>query len=232
MILDTTTRSIEALLASSVATNQLQILASWTDLTTSTTVSGATPVLTNGTTAVTVTAAPGSSTQRNVYAISVFNNDTTSATVTIRYNDNGTYYKLVTVTLQVGETLSYTDVNSWQILSPDGAVVTTNSTTYQPATVVAGVTTKTGTSFTPGLGDAGSVVDCSNASAISVTIPPNSGTAFPIGTFMFFKQGGAGTVTVVAGSGVTLRAPNGAATIGQHDTRAVVKLDTDTWVIL
>ncbi len=232
MILDTTTRSLEVLLAGSVTANQLQIVASWTDLATGSATSGATPSLTNNTTAVTVVAAPSSGTQRNVYAVSIFNADTVAATATVRYNDNGTYYKIVTVTIQPGHTLNYTDVNSWQILTSAGYVATTSSTTYLPATVVSGVNSQTGTTYTPGLGDAGNVVECTNASAITVTIPPNSSTAFPIGTFMFFKQGGGGVVTISPGSGVTVNAANGSTTSSQHDARGVVKLATDTWVLL
>jgi hypothetical protein len=72
-------------------------------------------------------------------------------------------------------------------------------------------------------------VRCTNASAIALTVPPNSSVAFPIGTMVPFSQGGAGAVTATAGVGVTLRSPNGAATTAQYDGRVLEKTDTDEW---
>lgn len=232
MILDSTSRSLEVLLGAAVATQQLSVVSSWTDLASSSTTSGSTPVATNGTTAVTAVPAPSSGVQRNVYAVTIFNADTAAATVKVRLNDGGTMYQMVSVVLQPGHTLAYTDVNSWQVLSASGAVVTTSSTTFLPATVVSGVVTASGSSYSLGLGDAGSLIDLSHSSAATVPIPSNASTAFPIGTFILVKQGGIGVVTITAGPGVTLRVANGAATTGQHDTRAAVKIGADEWLVL
>ena len=232
MILDSTSRSLEVLLGSAVTTQQLSVVSSWTDLASSSTTSGSTPVVTTGTTAVTAVPAPSSGVQRNVYAVTIFNADTAAATVKVRLNDGGTMYQLVSVVLQPGHTLAYTDVNSWQVLSANGAVVTTSSTTFLPATVVSGVVTASGASYSLGLGDAGCMIDLSHTSAATVPIPSNASTAFPVGTFVLIKQGGAGVITVTAGSGVTLRAANGVDTSAQHDVRAAVKIDTNVWVVL
>lgn len=92
-----------------------------------------------------------------------------------------------------------------------------------------GINSQSGTSYTLVLTDAGKEVECSNASAITLTIPPNSSVAFSIGTIIPFSQEGVGIVTATAGVGVTLRAPNGAATAVQYDSRVIVKIATDTW---
>ena len=44
------------------------------------------------------------------------------------------------------------------------------------------INTQTGTTYTFVLTDAGKLVTCDNAAAISVTVPPNSSVAFPTGT--------------------------------------------------
>lgn len=97
------------------------------------------------------------------------------------------------------------------------------------ATGIVGINDQTGTTYTFVLGDAGKDVRGTNASAITDTVPPNSSVAFPIGTLIAVSQGGAGAVTVTAGTGVTLRTPNGAATIAQYDARVLEKTDVDTW---
>lgn len=94
---------------------------------------------------------------------------------------------------------------------------------------LAGVNSQTGTSYTLVLSDAGKDVKCTNASAITLTVPPNSSVAFPTGTWLLFSQGGAGTVTATAGSGVTLNAANGAATTAQYDGRGLEYLGSDVW---
>jgi len=45
------------------------------------------------------------------------------------------------------------------------------------------------------------LVTLSNASANTVTIPPNSSVAFPVGTVLNFAQTGAGQTTITQGSG-------------------------------
>jgi hypothetical protein len=100
-----------------------------------------------------------------------------------------------------------------------------------PSKELVGVNDQTGTSYTLVLADAGKDVRCTNASAITLTVPPNSSVAFPIGTLIPFSQGGAGAVTATAGTGVTVNNANGAATTEQYDARVLEKTDTDTWKV-
>ena len=122
MILDSTTRSIQLVLAGTITTNQLKITADWVDMTATTTEAGSTPSTSNSTTAVTVVAAPAASTQRKVTNLAVFNADTASATVTIRYNDNASIYPIVTLAIPVGYTLFWTDVEGWKVISGTGSL--------------------------------------------------------------------------------------------------------------
>ncbi|HEY4963601.1 MAG TPA: hypothetical protein VIH90_02795 [Candidatus Saccharimonadales bacterium] len=122
MILDTTSKSIELFLGGAVTSNQLQCVASWADITTSTFTPGSTDTQSNNTTSVTIVAAPASSTQRQVKAINVYNADTAAATLTIRLNNSSTYRVLLKVALQPGYTLQFTE-NSWVVTDGSGNVL-------------------------------------------------------------------------------------------------------------
>lgn len=60
---------------------------------------------------------------------------------------------------------------------------------------------QTGTTYTLVASDSGKLVTCSNASAITVTIPPS---VFSVGEQINIAQTGAGQVTFAQGSGVTI----------------------------
>lgn len=95
-----------------------------------------------------------------------------------------------------------------------------------------GINTQTGTSYTLVLGDAGKDVSCNNAAAFTLTVPPHSSVAFPVGTFLFFSQAGTGTVTATSGSGVTLNAANGVTTSARYDVRGLEQVAIDVWRVL
>ena len=123
--LDTTTRKLQILLDSAITTNQLQVVVSYSDKTSSA-YNGATQTgNTNSTTAVDICAAPASGTVRDVDFISVQNRDTVAATATIMMYDNGSTYNLITKRLGVGEQLVYTHGSGWNVnsaTSPQGIV--------------------------------------------------------------------------------------------------------------
>ena len=92
---------------------------------------------------------------------------------------------------------------------------------------------QTGTTYTLVLTDAHKFVTLSNASAITLTVPPNSSVAFETGDQVNLMQLGAGQVTVAAGAGVTLRSAGSLVkTSAQYAVATLVKIDTDTWVLL
>lgn len=117
IILDATNRSLEVVLAVAVAANQLPVVASYVDVTTTTYTPGTTTTATNNTTGVTIVAAPGAGTQRQVKFISIHNADTAGAVVTVRFNDNTTLRTLCKVNLPAGDTLQYTDGEGWRVLT-------------------------------------------------------------------------------------------------------------------
>lgn len=92
---------------------------------------------------------------------------------------------------------------------------------------------QTGTTYTLVLTDSAKFLTLSNASAITATVPPNSSVAFPTGSQVNLMQLGAGQVTVAAGSGVTLRSAGSLVkTSAQYAVATLLKIDTDTWVLV
>jgi len=86
--------------------------------------------------------------------------------------------------------------------------------------------------YTLALADHGKLVEMNKSSAVCVTIPPNSSVAFPVGAEVTLFQGGAGQVTILAGSGVTARsADNELKTRVQYSTAVLTKIATDEWLI-
>ena len=85
-------------------------------------------------------------------------------------------------------------------------------------------------SYTLTLADASKLVEVSNASANTVTIPLNSSVAFPTGTQISVLQTGAGQTTIAGTAGVTVNATPGLKLRAQWSACTLIKRGTDTWV--
>lgn len=113
----------------------------------------------------------------------------------------------------------------------DGVDVSSLSTTVgTKADVNFSINTQTGTTYTLVLGDAGKLIDMSNAGAIALTIPANATVAFPVGTIITVLQSGAGQVTVGITTD-TLNGRNGLKTAGQWAVITLIKRTSTTWVL-
>ena len=99
------------------------------------------------------------------------------------------------------------------------------------ATAMVAINAQTGTSYTTVLGDDGKLITADNASAITLTIPPNGTVAYGIGTQINIMQLGAGQVTITPGAAVTIRsAGSKLKTSAQYAVATCVKIASDTWV--
>ncbi len=99
------------------------------------------------------------------------------------------------------------------------------------ATAMVAINAQVGTTYTVVLTDDGKLVTADNASAIALTIPPNSSVAFGIGTQINIMQLGAGQVTITAGAGVTIRSNGSKLKLnGQYAVATCLKIASDTWV--
>lgn len=102
--------------------------------------------------------------------------------------------------------------------------------TLEAAASVVTANAQTGTTYTLVLTDAGKVVEMNNASANTLTVPPNASVAFPTGTVLDIAQTGAGQTTVAAGSGVTINSRGAALKLaGQYAQAGLIKTATNTW---
>lgn len=98
--------------------------------------------------------------------------------------------------------------------------------------VALGVNAQTGTTYTLVLGDSGKMVTMGNASSMTLTVPPNSSVAFPVGTKIHVCRKGAGSLTISPDSGVTINKPTANATVdARYGMVTLYKDATDTWFL-
>lgn len=95
------------------------------------------------------------------------------------------------------------------------------------------VATSRTASYTLALSDAGNVVEMNAAAANTLTVPPNSSVAFPIGTLIGVDQIGSGKTTIAPGSGVTIRSAGGLTSLKeQYSSVTLRKRATDEWILV
>lgn len=86
------------------------------------------------------------------------------------------------------------------------------------------------TAYTLALADAGCHIAVNSSSARTITVPTDAAVAFPAGTEIEIAQEGAGTVTIAAASGVTLRSlGEKRTTAGQYAVVALKKYAANDW---
>jgi hypothetical protein len=119
----------------------------------------------------------------------------------------------------------------WDIVAGTGAQGATGAT---GATGPSGDPTLTinaqTASYTLVLSDASKLVEVSNASANTVTVPLNSSVAYPTGTQINILQTGAGQTTIAGTAGVTINYAIGLKLRAQWSAATLIKRATDTWV--
>ena len=104
LVLDATTKSVVVAMSGAAATTNPDFTAAYADDTGSAFTEGANDGALNGTSSVTLVAAPAASTRRVVKNITIENKDTAAVTLTISYNNNSTLRTIAKVTLNVGDT--------------------------------------------------------------------------------------------------------------------------------
>ncbi len=117
------------------------------------------------------------------------------------------------------------------ITLPDatGTVLTTGN----PNDNILTINAQTGTTYTLVLTDGGKMVTSSNGSAQTITVPPNSSVAFPVGTQIIVQNLGSANATLAQGSGVTIQSKDGNKEIdGQYAGATLIKTATDTWSLI
>lgn len=137
-------------------------------------------------------------------------------------------FTLATTSSTTSGRMSYDSTNK-KIQVGDGS----NALDYASSTLVTNAQTA---SYTLVLADKDKLVEVSNASANTVTIPTNASVAYPTGTQINILQTGAGQTTISGTSGVTVNS-TGATTASpklraQWSSATVIKRGTDSWVVI
>lgn len=161
-----------------------------------------------GTTTLGVTITPTTLTSSRTLTLP----DTTGTVVTT--GDTGT----VTSTMILDGTIVNADINASAAI--DLGKLADVSTNAQTA------------SYTLVLGDKNKIVEMGVASANTLTVPPNSSVAFPVGSQINVLQTGAGQCTITPGAGVTINGTPGLKTRAQWSYATLIKRATDTWVLV
>ena len=151
LILDSTSKSIQAVMSGTPTTTNPGFVTSYSDNTGTTFTEGSSDGALNGVTTVTLVAAPAASTRRIIKTINIENCDTAAVTITVYYNNASTLRVIAKITLQVGDTWT-TDgtfdttgalkstVGTVNLSNVTGVLTTTNGGTGQ-STYTAGDTT-------------------------------------------------------------------------------------------
>lgn len=101
--------------------------------------------------------------------------------------------------------------------------VPVSTTGYQVPNVQTG-------NYTLALSDANNAVEINSGSNLTVTVPTEANVPFPYGTIIEVGRFGAGTVTLAAAGGVTLRSPGALLALrAQYSTLTLRKRGTDEW---
>lgn len=150
------------------------------------------------------------------------------------YNWTGTHtfaIKLLPSDLDLTKDYDWTGTHTYTIRT-----TVNGNTVYDQGNIceaVICINAQVGTSYIAVLSDNGTLVTMDNASANTFTVPPNSTTAFPIGTVLTIRQKGAGATTIVEGAGVTISvaASKSLVIAEQHEWASLVHESTDAWSI-
>jgi len=103
-----------------------------------------------------------------------------------------------------------------------------------PPKVSGTVNAQTGTTYTLVLTDAFKTVTCSNAAAVTLTVPTNASVAFGTGDRVDLVGIGTGLLTVTGDTGVTVNGVSaGSGTFtAQYSAASLLKTATDTWLLI
>lgn len=87
--------------------------------------------------------------------------------------------------------------------------------------------------YTLVLTDAGKTVTVSSSDSKAIYVPANSAVAFPVGSRIDIIRLGSGELQVIANAGVTIQSKSGNLAISsQYSGATLVKIDTNTWVLV
>jgi hypothetical protein len=87
------------------------------------------------------------------------------------------------------------------------------------------------TARTLALADAKKYIRCTSSSSVSVTVPPQASVAWSAGTEIVIERAGTGSLTIVAGDGVTLVTPRTLVAGVRYSAVTLKRIASDSWVV-
>lgn len=121
---------------------------------------------------------------------------------------------------------------SYETLKLDGVAFSDGTQTKQGVPSQTTISSKTADYTLSSLSERDSMIEVNSSSAVTITVPPNSSVAYPVGTSIDLLRVGSGAVTVAAGSGVTLNYTPGNKLRAQWSSASLFKRATDSWVLV
>ncbi len=121
---------------------------------------------------------------------------------------------------------------SYETLKLDGVAFSDGTQTKQGVPSQTTISSKTADYTLSSLSERDSMIEVNSSSAVTITVPPNSSVAYPVGTSIDLLRVGSGAVTVAAGSGVTLNYTPGNKLRAQWSSASLFKRGTDSWVLV
>lgn len=116
-------------------------------------------------------------------------------------------------------------------LTAAGVVFTDGTQTKVGVPSLTEMTEKTASYTLDTLDHQDNIVEMNSASAVTFTIPTNAALAWPVGASMDIFQTGAGQVTIVGDTGVTVNYTPGNKLRTQWSSATILKRASDSWVI-
>ncbi len=126
-----------------------------------------------------------------------------------------------------------TTISAWNIqaqvaVGPTGATGATGP--VGPSGYLA-ITTQSGTSYALANTDVNDLIMFTNASTVTVTVPPTSTGVWVVGNNIDLLQKGTGQVVIAADSGVTIRTTGLTKTRDQYSAVSLVYIAADEWLL-
>ena len=229
--LDTVDRSLTLFLGGAQVTAPLQIVVSYSDQTSATYLGSTQLANSNGTTAVTICSAPVASVIRDIDMVTVLNTDTASQVVTIQLLDDATSYKIISVTLLVGDKLTYTHGSAWQVVNNAGNIkysVLSSSGVDSFSGGATGLTPATATTGAVTLGGTLAVASGGTGTATPALVAGTNVTITGSWPNQTVNATNSGTVTSVAALTLGTTGTDVSSTVANSTTTPVITLNLPT----
>ena len=137
-----------------------------------------------------------------------------------------------TGTTTLAATTSIGNISATEIGYLDGTISNIQTQFNDTATLDLQINAQSA-SYTLALTDNYKLVTMSSASAINLTVPPNSSVAFPVGANITIVGIDTGQISIVAAAGVTIYSADSKLKLRiRYSSATLIKIGTDTWLLI